>query len=405
MVQHDHKIDGNIHVFDGTCLELPDKDLWWSRPFISRHGWVCLRSKQDENFKPFRMKNQATKGTSDSDKGTLRKGKSSIQESPIKTDVLRWTSIFKEAKEEFLKIWAFSSVGTFGMSNVFSTTFFASMIDVAAISNMKANAVEKLKEKQQCLKAIKIGLDQSKTKRDEHTGLMRGAAKIIERLNKDMEELKLHKTGFVRNEEAMAKLETLIQIRKEALKDMGLDIEVHNLDNLGEEVAHLRIGDAKEPDEMVEDIAANQDAEQDVDVIPDKVEEDQEPTVFPKIEEILRNCPGWGYLVLNFCKIKKLIILDLNGLFVKQDVSKRDPKAGQLEHPPRPAFKRVNEKLWIYYHRDAEQFVWDLRQIADAMIWSSCTTANIELILRTCCPNIWEHRTYHFRYLFSDWQC
>ncbi|MCO5595243.1 hypothetical protein L7F22_049283 [Adiantum nelumboides] len=117
---------------------------------------------------------------------------------------------------------------------------FASTTDVAAISNMKANAVEKLKEKQQCLKAIKIALDQSKTKRDEQVGLMRGAAKIIERLNKDMEELKLHKAGLVPNEEAMAKLETLIQIRKEALKDMGHDIEVHNLDNLGEEAAQLQ---------------------------------------------------------------------------------------------------------------------------------------------------------------------
>lgn len=70
---------------------------------------------------------------------------------------------------------------------------------------------------------------------------MRGAAKIIERLNMDMEELKLHKAGLVPNEEAMAKLETMIQIRKESLKDMGLDIEVHNLDNLGEEAAQLQV--------------------------------------------------------------------------------------------------------------------------------------------------------------------
>ncbi|MCO5608162.1 hypothetical protein L7F22_062368 [Adiantum nelumboides] len=49
----------------------------------------------------------------------------------------------------------------------------------------------------------------------------------------------LHKVGLVPNEEAMAKLETLIQIGKEALKDMGLDIEVHNLDNLAEEAAQL----------------------------------------------------------------------------------------------------------------------------------------------------------------------
>ncbi|MCO5591794.1 hypothetical protein L7F22_045786 [Adiantum nelumboides] len=402
---------------------------------------------------------------------------------------------------------------------------------------------------------------------------MRGATKVIERLNKDMEELKLHKAGLVPNEEAMAKLETLIQIRKEALKDMGLDIEVHNRDNLGEEAAQLHgqhdtllwevevatgnlefletiinlfksrmpilpvrlpvhlgldnscvqlekdpmegifgplvdgiahsqagssrkpnidsmcggcgdknasqkqagedtsdqqkveksaekradvvgaqgdaskelaevplklepamnkdaedaekssekpiekdtalnlsdedadllisdvygeilrrrkkrsnteeratpkkeakvapeppdpnprvsptkwtvvaiefqeinemeinnleelswIGDVQESDEKVEDIAAKQDT----DVTLDKVEEDQELAVCPKIEEILPNCPGWGYLVSNFCKIKKLIIFDLNGLFVKQDVSKRDPKTGQLEHHPRPAF-------------------------------------------------------------------
>ncbi|MCO5581524.1 hypothetical protein L7F22_035410 [Adiantum nelumboides] len=352
---------------------------------------------------------------------------------------------------------------------------------------------------------------------------MRGATKIIERLNKDMEELKLHKARLVPNEEAMAKLETLIQIRKEALKDMGLDIEVHNLDNLGEKAAQLQclfhgceeplkdalkllalgeanmdehvgtekdpmegifgspvdgiahsqagssrkhnidsmcggcgdknasqkqagedtpdqqmakkraekiadlvkaqgdaskesaevplkpepamnkdvedaeksfekpiekdlivnlsdedadllisdvcgeilgrrkkrsntkervtpkkkakvaskppeptprevswIGDVQEPDETVEDIAAKQDAEQDADVTPYKVGEDQEPSICLEIDEILTNCPGWGYLVLNFCKIKKLIILDLNGLFVKRDVSKRDPKTGQL---------------------------------------------------------------------------
>ncbi|MCO5580463.1 hypothetical protein L7F22_034331 [Adiantum nelumboides] len=166
------------------------------------------------------------------------------------------------------------------------------------------------------------------------------------------------------------------------------------------------IGDVQEPDKTVEDIAAKQDA----DVTLDKVEEDHEPAICLEIEEILPNCLGWGYLVSNFCKIKKLIILDLNGLFVKQYVSKRDPKTGQLEHPPRLAFnrvniKRVNEKLWIYYHRDVEQFVWDLRHIVDAMIWSSCTAANIELILHTYWPDIWEHRTGYFRYLFSDWQC
>ncbi|MCO5585755.1 hypothetical protein L7F22_039691 [Adiantum nelumboides] len=144
----------------------------------------------------------------------------------------------------------FGSMGTFGMSNVSSTTFSASTADVAAISNMKANAVEKLKEKQQCLKAIKIALDQSKTKRDEQVGLMRGTATIIERLNKDMEEHKLHKAGLVPNKEAMAKLETLIQIRKEVLKDMGLDIEVHNLDNLGEEAAQLQVIDVFIPYDM-----------------------------------------------------------------------------------------------------------------------------------------------------------
>ncbi|MCO5605791.1 hypothetical protein L7F22_059975 [Adiantum nelumboides] len=113
------------------------------------------------------------------------------------------------------------------------------------------------------------------------------------------------------------------------------------------------IGDVQELDETIEDIAAKQDAKKDADVTLDKVEEDREPAVCSKIEEILPNCPGWGYLVLNFCKIKKLIILDLNGLFMKQNVSKCDPKTGQLGHPPRPTFdrvniKRVNEKLWIY---------------------------------------------------------
>lgn len=170
------------------------------------------------------------------------------------------------------------------------------------------------------------------------------------------------------------------------------------------------IGDVQEPDEKVEDIAAKQDAAQDADVTPDKVEEDQELAVCPEIEEISPNCPGWGYLVSNFCKIKKLIILDLNGVFVKRDVSKRDPQTGKLNHPPLPAsnrveLKRVGQKLWIYYRRDVEQFVWDLRQMADVMIWSTCTAANIEVILRTCWPDLWKHRTYYFRDLFSDWQC
>ncbi|MCO5562357.1 hypothetical protein L7F22_015983 [Adiantum nelumboides] len=119
-----------------------------------------------------RMKNQATKGPSNSDKGTPRKGKSSTQESPIKTGFDRQTysgghQFSRQAKEEFLKKRAFGSMGTFGMSNVSSSTFSVSTADVAAISNMKANAAEKLKEKQQSLEAIKIALDQSKKKRDE----------------------------------------------------------------------------------------------------------------------------------------------------------------------------------------------------------------------------------------------
>ena len=132
---------------------------------------------------------------------------------------------------------AFGSMSTFGMSNVSSATFFASTTDVAAISN----ATKKLKEKQQCLKAIKIALDHSKTKRDEQVGLMRGVAKIIDRLNMDMKELKLHKVALVPNEEAVAKLETMTQIKKEFLKDMGLDVEVECLDNLGKEVAELQV--------------------------------------------------------------------------------------------------------------------------------------------------------------------
>lgn len=61
-----------------------------------------------------------------------------------------------QAKEELLKKRAFGSMLTFGMSNVSSTTFSTSTADVAAISNMKANAAEKLKEKQQCLEEIKL---------------------------------------------------------------------------------------------------------------------------------------------------------------------------------------------------------------------------------------------------------
>ncbi|MCO5603062.1 hypothetical protein L7F22_057206 [Adiantum nelumboides] len=145
-----------------------------------------------------------------------------------------------------------------------------------------------------------------------------------------------------------------------------------------------KIGDVQEPNEKVEDIAAKQDAEQDADVTPDKVVEGQEPAVCPKIEEILPNYLGWVYLVLNFCKIKKLSILDLNGLFVKRDVSKGDPKTGQLEHPLCPTFdrvklKRVNEKLWIYYRRDVEQFAWDLRPFEHSS--ASCITIRLALEL------------------------
>lgn len=144
-----------------------------------------------------------------------------------------------QVNEELPQKRAFGSMLTFGMSNVSSTTFSESKADVAALSKMKVNAAEQLKEKQQCLESIKVALDQSKTNRDEQAGLWKGAAKIIDRLNMDMEELKLLKAGP--NMEAVAKLETMIQIRKESLKDLGLDIEAQNLDSLGEEVAELQV--------------------------------------------------------------------------------------------------------------------------------------------------------------------
>ena len=78
-------------------------------------------------------------------------------------------------------------MSTFGMSNISSTTFSASTADVAALSQMKDNAVEKLKYKQLCLQSIKVALDQSKTERDEQVGLRKGAAKLIEKLNMAME--------------------------------------------------------------------------------------------------------------------------------------------------------------------------------------------------------------------------
>ncbi|MCO5584017.1 hypothetical protein L7F22_037936 [Adiantum nelumboides] len=111
---------------------------------------------------------------------------------------------------------------------------------------------------------------------------------------------------------------TVVAIEVQEINEM----EINSLEGiLFKCILKSRIGDVQEPDETVEDIVAKRDAEQDAYVTPDKVEENQEPAVCPKIEEILPNCPGWGYLVLNFCKIKKLIILDLNGLFVKQDVN------------------------------------------------------------------------------------
>ena len=144
-----------------------------------------------------------------------------------------------QVQDEFLKKRAFASMSTFGMSNISSTTFSASTADVAALSQMKDNAAEKLKDKQLCLQSIKVALDQSKTERDEQVGLRKGAAKLIEKLNMAMEELKLLKAGP--NIEEVAKYETMIQIRKEALKDMGIDIEDQNLNSLAEEVAELQV--------------------------------------------------------------------------------------------------------------------------------------------------------------------
>ena len=69
--------------------------------------------------------------------------------------------------------------------------------------------------------------------------MRKGAAKLIEKLNMAMEELKLLKAGP--NIEEVAKYETMIQIRKEALKDMGIDIEDQNLNSLVEEVAELQV--------------------------------------------------------------------------------------------------------------------------------------------------------------------
>ncbi|MCO5607671.1 hypothetical protein L7F22_061869 [Adiantum nelumboides] len=76
--------------------------------------------------------------------------------------------ILGQAKEEFLNKRAFGLMGTFGMSNVSSTIFSASTANVAAIFNMKANVAEKLKEKQQCLKAIKISFSNQKGDSQRH---------------------------------------------------------------------------------------------------------------------------------------------------------------------------------------------------------------------------------------------
>ena len=69
------------------------------------------------------------------------------------------------------------------------------------------------------------------------------------------------------------------------------------------------IGHVQEGDENVADTPAK--------LTTYEVQEDQEQGICPEIEEILPNSPGWKYLVPNFCKIKNMIILDLNGLFVK----------------------------------------------------------------------------------------
>ena len=162
------------------------------------------------------------------------------------------------------------------------------------------------------------------------------------------------------------------------------------------------IGHVQEEDENVADIPAK--------LTPDEVQEDQEQAVCPEIEEILPDSPGWKFLAPNFCKIKKLIILDLNGLFVKRDVSKRNLETGEIIYPPPPAsnrvkLKRTGDRQWMYYRRDVQQFVWDLRQIADVMIWSTCNDKNIQQIIQTCWPDLWKDRYYYFRALFSQQQC
>lgn len=161
-------------------------------------------------------------------------------------------------------------------------------------------------------------------------------------------------------------------------------------------------GHVQEEDENFADIPAK--------LTPDEVQEDQEQGVCPEIEEILPDSPGWKYLVPNFCKIKKLIILDLNGLFVHRHVCKRNTKTGEIKNPPPPASNRVKliragDRSWMYYRRDVQQFVWDLRQIADVMIWSTCTDFNIQRIIETCWPDLWKDRSYYFKALFSQQQC
>ena len=162
------------------------------------------------------------------------------------------------------------------------------------------------------------------------------------------------------------------------------------------------IGHVQEEDENVADIPAK--------LTTNEAQEDQEQGVCPEIEEILPDSLGWKYLVPNFGKIKKLIILDLNGLLVKREVSKRNPKTGESKHPPLPAsskvrLKRAGDRLWMYYRRDVQQFIWDLRQIADVMVWRTCTDFNIQRIIETCWPDLWNDRSYYFRALFSQKQC
>ena len=118
-------------------------------------------------------------------------------------------------------------------------------VNVNLANMMVDTTLSKLQDSKVRLNKIKAALNEAKTQRDEQVGMLRGASKVLARLAKDKEELMMHKSGLVPNEEVVQKLEAVIKARKETLRDLGMPkdaIESASLDatNLDKAVSDLQ---------------------------------------------------------------------------------------------------------------------------------------------------------------------